>query len=796
MNLSRKWLSAYTNITASSKEYADRMTMSGSKVETTHEPSEEIRNVLVGRVVSIERHPDSDHMWVCQVDVGQGDPVQIVTGAQNVRAGDLVPVALHKSLLPGGKKIEKGKLRGVVSNGMLCSLSELNLDRHDFPDAIDDGIFILREDCKPGDDIRTVIGADDSIVEFEITNNRPDCLSVIGLARESAVTFGTALHIPEPTVKGCGGDIREHLSIEIENSDLCPRYTGRMIKNIRIEPSPKWMRQRLRAAGVRPINNIVDITNYVMLEYGQPMHAFDYACLEGGKIVVRTAKPGEVMNTLDGTPRTLTADMLVIADAGKPVGVAGVMGGENSEITENTKYAVFESANFNGISIRKTAMALGMRTDASSRFEKGLDPENTLKAVQRACQLVEELGAGEVLDGVIDITAKAAVPRTLKLEPEKICRLLGADIPVAFMIETLIKLGFAVDGDNSTGSGAIVTVPSWRADVEHYSDLAEEVARFYGYNVIEPTMFGGETVAGGYTEKQALERRAGTLLRGMGYSEIYTYSFISPSAYDRIALGKASPLRQSTVILNPLGEDTSVMRTTSLPSMLETLSRNVSYRNQNVRLYELATVYRPTGEALPEERVILTLGAYGKTDFFAVKGAAEALLCDLRVRDVRFEADGGNASYHPGRCARLYSGAVQVGVLGQIHPEVAKNYDLGETYTAELDFTALLGVRAPEGKYVPLPRFPSVTRDLALVCDKTVPVAALTDVIRRGGGALLRSVELFDVYTGSQVPEGKKSAAFSLALRADDATLTDADADAVMKKVLTLLESELGAVIR
>ena len=775
------------------------MTMSGSKVELTREPSEEIKNVLVGRVVTIERHPDSDHMWVAQVDVGQGEPVQIVTGAQNVRAGDLVPAALHKSLLPCGKKIEKGKLRGVLSNGMLCSLSELNLDRHDFPYADEDGIFILQEDCKPGDDIRAVIGADDSIVEFEITNNRPDCLSVLGLARESAVTFGTELRIPEPAVRGGGGDIAPHLSIEIKSPDLCPRYTARMVKNIKIEPSPKWLRQRLRAAGVRPINNIVDITNYVMLEYGQPMHAFDYACLEGGKIIVRTARPGEIMNTLDGTPRTLSGDMLVIADAEKPVGVAGVMGGENSEITENTTYAVFESANFNGISIRKTAMALNMRTDASSRFEKGLDPENTLKAVQRACELVEELGAGEVLDGVIDITARRAVQRTLRLEPEKICRLLGAQIPVSFMTDTLKKLGFSVEGDT-------VTVPSWRADVEHYSDLAEEVARFYGYNVIEPTMFGGETVTGetpasgaltgGFTEKQASERRVGALLRGLGYSEIYTYSFISPSAYDRIALGEASPLRNSTVILNPLGEDTSVMRTTSLPSMLETLARNLSYRNQNVRLYELATVYRPSGETLPDERAILTLGAYGKTDFFAVKGVVEALLRDLRVTDVRFEADTNNPSYHPGRCAAVFSGGTLVGVIGQIHPEVAAGYELGETYTAELDFLALLNARSPEGKYVPLPRFPAITRDLALVCGKSVTVAALSGVIQRGGGALLRAVELFDIYTGSQVPEGKKSVAFSLTLRADDATLTDADADAVTKKVLALLESELGAVLR
>lgn len=789
MKLSRKWLSAYTTITADSKEYADKMTMSGSKVEMTYEPSKEIKNVVVGRVTEISRHPDSDHLWVCRVDVGQSEPVQIVTGAQNVKANDLVPVALHKSLLPNGVKIEKGKLRGVLSNGMLCSLGELNLDRHDFPYAEEDGIFILQEDCAPGDDIRTVIGADDSIVEFEITNNRPDCLSVIGLARESAVTFGTELTIPDPVVRGGDGDIRERLTIEIENPDLCPRYTARMIKNIKIEPSPKWMRQRLRAAGVRPINNIVDITNYVMLEYGQPMHAFDYACLDGGKIVVRTARENETIHTLDGTPRALSTDMLVIADAKKPVGVAGVMGGENSEITGNTKYAVFESANFNGISIRKTAVALGMRTDASSRFEKGLDPENTFLAVQRACELVELLGAGEVLSGVIDINVKKHVPRTLKLEPEKINRLLGAEISAGYMTETLKRLGFAVDGET-------IAVPSWRSDIEHYSDLAEEVARFYGYNVIEPTMFGGETVTGGFTETQTLERQVGYILRGMGYSEIYTYSFFSPSAYDKIGLNADSVLRNNTVILNPLGEDTSVMRTTSLPSMLETLARNASYRNTNVRLYEMAKVYRPTGETLPDERLILTLGAYGGTDFFAVKGCVEALLRDLRVPDVTFVADRENPSYHPGRCAAIYSGKTVVGIIGQIHPSVAKNYDIGETYAAELDFFKLLECRAAEAKYIPLPRFPSVARDIAVVCDVSVTAAALTDCIKRGGGALLREVSLFDIYTGSQVAQGKKSVAFSLKLRSDEATLTDADADATTKKILALLNSELGAAIR
>ena len=788
MNISRKWLADYTKIDASSKEYADAMTMSGSKVEATLEPSEEIKNVVVGRVLTIEKHPDADTLWVCMVDVGRDEPVQIVTGADNVRAGDMLPVALHKSLLPGGVKIEKGKLRGLKSEGMLCSLVELQLDTHDFPYADPDGIFIMHEECSPGDDIRPIIGADDSIVEFEITSNRPDCLSVIGLARESAVTFGADFCVAVPTVKGGGGDINELLKIEIANPELCPRYTGRMIKNIKIEPSPKWMRQRLRASGVRPINNIVDITNYVMLEYGQPMHAFDYACLDGGKIIVRTARDGEVMNTLDGTPRSLTPDMLVIADSKKPVGVAGVMGGENSEITENTQFAVFESANFSGVSVRKTAAALGLRTDASSRFEKGLDVENTLPAVERACELVELLGAGEVVDGIIDVRANAPSQRTVKLEPERINKLLGTSIDKAFMVATLEQLGFKIDGDT-------VTVPSWRGDVSHYTDIAEEVARFYGYNVIEPTLHSGAAV-GGLTPKQSSERKIGSLCRAMGFSEICTYSFIGQSDYDRAGLPADSPLRRGVVILNPLGEDTSVMRTTPLPSMLGALAKNWGYRNTDVRLYELATVYLDIGETLPDERPIITLGTYGNCDFFEIKGVCETLLREMRVRNIRFEAETGNPSYHPGRTATIYSGDIRLGTVGQVHPSVAKNYGLGDTYAAEIDFLAMLGCAAGESKYTPTPRFPAITRDIAVVCDTSVTAAALSDCISRSGGELLRETKLFDVYTGSQVPDGKKSVAFSLTLRADDQTLTDEYADEAMKNILSALSDELGAVIR
>ena len=788
MNIPRKWLADYTKIDATSKEYEDAMTMSGSKVEATHEPSEEIKNVVVGLVETIERHPDSDHLWVCSMNVGRDEPVTIVTGAQNVRAGDKVPVALHKSLLPGGKKIEKGKIRGIKSEGMLCSLGELNLDLHDFPYADEDGIFILQEECAPGDDIRPIIGADESIVEFEITSNRPDCLSVIGLARESAVTFGTKLEIPVPSVKGSGGDINDHLSIKIANPDLCTRYTARMIKNIKIEPSPKWMRLRLRAAGVRPINNIVDITNYVMLEYGQPMHAFDYACIDGNEIIVRTATPGEVMKTLDGTPRTLTSDMLLIADTSKPVGVAGVMGGENSEITENTKYAVFESATFNGVSVRKTATALGMRTDASSRFEKGLDIENTLPSVERACELVELLGAGEVIDGIIDV--RAAMPQlvTLSLQPDKINKLIGADISESFMKSTLEQLGFGINGD-------IVTVPSWRRDVEHYSDLAEEVARFYGYEVIEPTLHNGSHT-GGFTTTQSQKRKAGQICRSMGFNEICTYSFIGRTDLDKAGISNDSPLREGIVILNPLGEDTSFMRTTPLPSMLGALSKNRGHRNPVARLYELATIYLNKGEQLPDERVIVTLGAYGDCDFYTIKGVVETILADMRITEVRYVATSDNTSYHPGRTAEIYYGSDLIGVIGQINPSVASTYGLPDTYAAELDFALMLAHKNGESQYEPLPRFPAIIRDIALVCDKSIASAELSECISRSGGKLLRSVKPFDVYTGSQVPDGKKSIAFSLTLRADDKTLTDEEADEVIKSILNTLSEEMNAAIR
>ena len=622
MKLSREWLGEYTTIGAPDKEYCDAMTMSGSKVEGWEVTGSEISRVVVGRVISMERHTNSDHMWVCKIDVGGERELQIVTGAQNVNIGDLVPVALDGSTLPGGKEIRTGKLRGELSEGMLCSLGELGLEQRDFPYAIEDGIFILEEDCVPGDDIREVCGLNDSVVEFEITNNRPDCLSVRGLARESACTFHTPLTFAEPTVTAGHGDIHEKLSVEIKDAELCPRYTARMVKNIKIAPSPKWMRRRLRASGVRPINNIVDITNYVMLEYGQPMHAFDYACLHDGKIIVRRAEEGESLRTLDGNDHALTPGMLVIADTEGPVALAGVMGGANSEITDETTTIVFESANFLGHSIRKTAIALGMRTDASGRFEKGLDLFATVPAVDRACELVEMLGAGEVFDGTIDVLAKEPETTFIELDDKRINALLGADIPREFMADTLTSLGFELNGNT-------LTVPSWRGDCTMLADIAEECARFWGYDKIEATDIRGAATQGGYSEKTLFVRKLGTACRAMGYTEVVTYSFVSPSSLDKIKVPADSPLRDNYRILNPLGEDTSVMRTTALPSMLGVLSTNLSRRNMEAKLYEMATVYKKQpGKMLADERTVLTLGAYsGDVDFFALKGAVEALLC-------------------------------------------------------------------------------------------------------------------------------------------------------------------------
>ena len=794
MNISRKWLNDYVKVNVSDHEFDAAMTMSGTKVETTEVLSAEIKNVVVGKVVEIVRHENSDHMWICQIDVGDDAPIQIVTGAQNVKKGDLVPVAKHNSYLPGGVHITKGKLRGEKSNGMLCSLKELGLTVNDFPYAIEDGIFIIEEpDAYVGQDINTLIGTDDSVVEFEITNNRTDCYSIIGIAREAAATFNQPFTLHEPEVKGSdAGSIFDKLEVEVEASDLCNRYTSRMVTNVKIGPSPRWLRQRLHALGVRPINNIVDITNYVMLEYGQPMHAFDYRYVSSGKIVVRRAKDGEQLTTLDEQEHTLTSKMLVIADNDKAIGLAGIMGGLNSEILDSTTTVVFESANFDGTCIRQTANALGMRTDASTKYEKGLNPLDTYPAIQRACELVEQLGAGDVMDGVIDVLNYVPDPVTVAFEPEKINRHLGTNLSREDMVMYLQRLGFTVDGDQ-------LHVPSWRTDIHYMADVAEEVARMYGYDNIPVTTFKGAAAKGGYTPEQKCKNQAGQICRSMGYSEILTYSFGSPSMFDLIRLPEDSPLRKPIKILNPLGEDTSVMRTTSLPCMLETLARNNAHRNKAAKLYELAKIYLPVeGEDLPKEDIILTLGSYGENeDFFSLKGEVEALLRCLNVKPHTVVAQKENPSYHPGRCADLYVEGQYVGVFGQVHPLVAANYGISsEIYCAELNFTALMTLLAPEALYRPLPKFPSVERDLALVCDETLTAAQVEAVIASAGGTLLRSVKLFDLYRGKGIPEGKKSLAFALELRADDRTLTDADSDGVVKNILTALNEKLGVILR
>ena len=795
MKLNRNWINEeFVDLShISDKEYVDTLTVFGQKVETYERMDAEIRNVKVGKVLSMVRHPNSDHMFICQVDVGAEEPVQIVTGAQNVNEGDLVPAALHNSWLPGGVHITKGKLRGEKSNGMLCSFAELGLTQNDVPGAYADGIWILNDEaCKVGDDINLVIGNDDTVVEFEITNNRPDCYSIIGLARESAAAFNLPMKHHEPVVKGSdAGCMYDKLDVEVPATELCNRYTARMVANVKIGPSPKWLRHRLRANGVRPINNIVDITNYVMLEYGQPMHAFDYRYVASGKIVVREAEAGETLTTLDGVVRNLKPGMLVIADDNKAIGLAGIMGGENSEIMEDTTMVVFESANFNGTSIRQTALALGMRTEASGKFEKNLDPMMTVPAVQRACELVEMLGAGDVLDGTIDIINYVPEAKALTLEPEKINRLLGTDISKEQMVDYLNRLEIPVEGDT-------ILVPSFRPDLNLMADIAEEVGRSYGYNEIPTTAFKTST-QGGYSDFMKLETKAGQLCRSLGYSEIITYSFVSPAIFDQIRLPADSKLRNAMRIKNPLGEDTSIMRTIALPSMLEILSRNSAYHNKAAKLYELAKIYLPVeGQKLPEEPKMLVLGTYGEgTTFFTLKGELEAVLKGLRMPKASYTAVKDNPCYHPGRCAKVTVEGIDVGFMGQVHPLVCKNYGIEtEVYCAEIDFSKLFTLVLPEPTYVPLPKYPTVTRDLSVLCDEALTVAEVEEVMTASAGKLLRNIKLFDIYRGTGVPEGKKSVAFSLELRADDRTLTDTDSEAVVAKVLSALKDKLNVTLR
>jgi len=789
--LSKKWLKDYVDINVGDKNFADVMTMSGSKVEGFEREGAELVNVVVGQVLSIEKHPDSDHLWVCQVVAGTGAPLQIVTGAQNVRALDFVPVALDGSVVCGGKEIKKGKLRGVESCGMLCSLSELGISAHDFPYAIDDGIFILGDDCErvPGLDIHAAIGLDDVVTEFEITPNRPDCLSVLGLAREAAASFDLPFRAPEPAVKSGAGDVHDVLSVNILDNENCYRYAGAVVKNVRIEPSPRWMRERLRASGVRPINNIVDITNFVMLELGQPMHAFDLRYLEGGTVNVRRAENGETITTLDGVERALDPNMLVIADADKPVAVAGVMGGEFSGIMDDTREIVFESACFRGLSVRATAKKLGMRTEASARYEKELDPAGCMRSLNRALELVQLLNAGDVVNGAVDCYPSPAPLRALPFDPDWVNRFIGINVPADEQKAILERLGFTVGGGK-------ITVPSFRGDVLHLADISEEIARFYGYENIENSPFKS-TTAGRLTYSQKLQRLISETLLASGLSEAVTYSFISPKYYDKIGLPTDDVLRKSVVISNPLGEDTSVMRTTPVPSMLEVLSRNYNNRNLSAKCFELSTVYLPReGEALPLEKIVVTAGMYGGCDFFTLKGVMENLLAVLGIGDFDAEAVTDCPYLHPGRAAAILIGGDNAGFLGEVHPDVLENYEIGaKAYVACFDFELLEKHSCLARTYKGLPKYPATTRDLAFVCEKSLPVLSLRRGIAGAVGGILESVTLFDVYEGEQIPADKKSVAFNLTLRSPDKTLTDEEADKAVNRAVRTLE-KLGVTLR
>ena len=796
MKLSRNWLADFVDVSdIDNKAYSDRLTDTGSKVEGFEVLGEDIENVVVAKIVKITPHENSDHLQICTMDVGTGTNVQIVTGAQNVFEGAIVPAALPVAKLPGGVVIKSGKLRGVQSDGMLCSIGELNLTEHDMPGAATDGILILDSSFETmlGKDIREALMLSDSVVEFEITSNRPDCLSVIGLARETAVSFDRELKLHKPVVKGSEGNdsINDYVSVKISAPDLCQRYCARVVKNVKIEPSPLWLRMKLRASGVRPINNIVDITNYVMLEYGQPMHAFDYTCLSGSAINVRRANENEKFISLDSQEHTLDSSMLVIADGEKAVALAGVMGGENSEISDNTKTVVFESACFLGSSVRVTAKKNGMRTESSARFEKGLDPENCYEALERACELIEMLGAGEVVNGIIDVYPTKAEDVFVKLDVDVINKFLGVEISKEYMCEVLQKLDCVVDGDN-------IKVPSFRNDLRCMNDIAEEIVRIYGYNSIPSTNIKAETTRGGRTPKQQFEVDIESTLTGMGVSQIQTFSFISPKYYDKIRLAEDSKLRRSIVISNPLGEDTSIMRTTALPSMLEVIARNINFKNEAVALFENASVYIPTGEdTLPDENKVTTIGMYGNVDFYTLKGVCENVLALAGIKGAEYVAVADNPSYHPGRCAAIKLGDVVLGVLGQVHPLVMQNYGVSTaTYAAELDFDKIFENSSTEKHYKSLPKFPASTRDFSFVCDKDLEVGKIEKIMATAGGKLVEDVKLFDIYTGHQVGENKKSVSLRVVLRAPDRTLTVEEAEKVSDKILKALDVQLGINLR
>lgn len=796
MNTSLNWIKAMVpgldDVT--DQQFRDAMTLSGTKVEGFEQYDKNLEKIVVGQVVSVEKHPDADKLVVCQVNVGN-EVVQIVTGAPNIpvgSSGQKVPVVLDGGKVAGGHdggalpedgiKIKKGKLRGVESFGMMCAIEELGSSREFYPDAAEDGIYILGDDAVVGEDAVHYLGLDDTVFEYEITNNRVDCYSVIGIAREAAATFKKPFNPPVVTKTGNSEDVNDYVSVEVPASDLCTRYVARVVKNIKLAPSPKWMQRRLASAGIRPINNLVDITNYVMEEYGQPMHAFDLDTVAGHKIIVRRAADGEVFQTLDGQERKLDSSMLMICDADKAIGLAGIMGGENSKITDNVKTMLFEAATFDGTNIRKSTKKLGLRTDASGKFEKGLDPENAMAAIDRACQLIEELGAGEVVGGAVDVYPVKKEKRRIKFEPDRINALLGTDISTEDMMSYFARL--EIEYDEAANE---LIIPTFRQDLIRCADIAEEVARFFGYDNIPTTLPHGATTMGKISFKKRIEEEASEIAMFSGFSQAMTYSFESPKVFDKLKIPADSDLRKTVVISNPLGEDFSIMRTLSLNGMLTSLATNYNRRNKNVKLYELATVYLPVeGNELPDERVQFTLGSFGEGDFFTMKGVVEEFFerVGMKAKPV-YDPEAGKTFLHPGRQANIIYNGVTVGYLGEVHPDVADNYDIGErAYIAVIDLPEVTKLASFDVKYEGIAKFPAVTRDISMVMPKTVLVGDVEKIIEKRGGKILENYNLFDIYEGSQIKEGFKSVAYSISFRAKDRTLEDKDIQPVMEKIL------------
>ncbi len=805
MNTALSWIKAYVpDLEVSAQEYTDAMTLSGSKVESYQCLDKNLEKIIVGQITKIERHPDADKLIICQVDIGT-ETIQIVTGAPNVKEGDKVPVVLDGGKVAGGHdggplpeegiRIQTGKLRGIESKGMMCSIEELGSSRDMYPDAPELGIYILPQDTPVGVDAVQVLGLHDVVFEYEITSNRVDCYSVVGLAREAAATFRKKFHPPVVKETGNQEDIHDYLTVEVENTELCPRYCARMVKNIKLAPSPEWMQRRLAASGIRPINNLVDITNYVMEEYGQPMHAYDYDQIGGHKIVVKCAKDGDEFQTLDGQLRKLDNTVLMIHDGEKEVGIAGIMGGENSKITDDVKTMVLEAACFDGTNIRLSSKKVGLRTDASGKFEKGLDPNNAEAAIHRACQLVEELGAGEVVGGILDIYPKKRQPVRVKFDADQINNLLGTKIDAEDM-KTYFRM-LELDFDEETQE---VIAPTFRQDLNCLADIAEEVARFYGYDNIPTTLPSGEATTGKLSYKLRIEEIVREVAEFSGFSQSMTYSFESPKVFDRLLLPQDDKLREVVTILNPLGEDFSIMRTSPLNGLLTSLSTNYNRRNKDVKLYELANIYLPKAlplTELPDERMQFTLGMYGEGDFYTMKGVVEELFDKLgMVKKVHYDPACQHPYLHPGRKADIVYEKQVVGYLGELHPEVADNYKLGErTYVAVLDMPSVIPFADFDRKYTGIAKYPAVTRDISMVVPKEILVGQIEDILAQRGGKMLESYQLFDIYEGSQILAGYKSVAYSITFRAKDHTLTDEEVNAVMKKILNGLQG-MGIELR